>query len=369
VLEFLAYVDDVRPFIKKMMVHGHFDYQRALKIMSEANLQKTDEKNNDFISNNNTSKTNFYDNYSSPLRSPSLTASKWNSSYLTPDVVSPSNKNINIKIINNNNNHYIITPQDSLNTYMSQPNPTPQETKSIFNSFRKSHLTDEVKYNNYTSNVGNSNNAKAKQSNNTFFGNNNSYMNEMDSRYNLNAKPIDKPSYLSQKYNLKTVNLSLNDNDGLSRSKPTEAKTLNRTSIQQTSNFRNYSTNRYLTAESNNQRPSTSMTGKDRNYRENNYMQRVPSTSSLLKQNDRSYFGYSKDTRLTSPITRPMTSSSSAQKFNTTTVYDNRYGYDDVDKRGYSHSSRSNSKVNTVQRDTRLNNNYRTNFNFSKLLL
>jgi hypothetical protein len=340
-LEFLAYVDDVRPYIKKMMVNNTFDYQRAMRVIGDSNQQK--EKEKELVSN--PSKELLYD-YTSPMRSPSLTASKWNTNnYLTPDVTSPVNKSINIKIINNNNNHYIITPQDS---YM---NPNPQETKSFYNTFRKSYLTEDtgIKTNNYTG----TNNNKLKTTNSLM----SSYLND-EPRYNF-QKPSDKPSYLTQKYNTKTVSIP--------DKKPSEPKMLTRTSIQ--SNFRNYSSPKGLRDTT--ERPSTSMKDRQFSRGSDSYMkdtmQRVPSTHSLMKSgNDRSYFGY-KDTTPLSPMTRPLTASSSVQKFNSTTVYrSNNYDRDE-NLRGFSQSSRSNSKINSVQRDLR-NNFTRPSTNYSKII-
>jgi hypothetical protein len=307
-----------------MMVNNTFDYHKALKVINESSQKESKEK--ELMTSK--SKESIYE-YTSSLKSPSQTATKWNSNYLTSDVTSPTNKSINIKIINNNNNHYIITPQDNVNSY--QP---PQETKSFYNTFRKSYLAEnEVKLNNFTN--------TSKKPNNSSMS---SYLNDMEPRYSFHSKPLDKPSYLTSKYNAKTTSQNIPDK------KPTETKMLTRTSIQ--SNFRNYSSPKSIS----NERPSTSVTGKDRNYRDSSYikdMQRVPSTHSLSKpNNDRTYFGY-KDNITMSPLARPMTASSSVQKFNSTTVYRSNYERDDFDKRGFSQSSRSNSKINSVQRDLR----------------
>ncbi len=303
VLEFLAYADDVRVFIKKMIDKNIFDYPRALQIISEfsetekrastpkltSELDKKLQLQNYNSYNSYNERSNYLGNTYNTYQKPNLTIAPVTS--INPDI---PNKPINIKIINNNYNQYIINSEQA---------NLEKKQKSI-NTFRKSYIPEEKK--------------------------------TKDSSFTNNAS----------KYNSKNVH-QIPTNSTLQRnnSKSGLISTKNNNMI----NSKVYST-KYTSLVDNTTRPASAAlkprhtreasTGSSSSYN----IQRIPSANNLLRNNsvrDRYMSNPLSGNNTTRPLTRVGKTSGISYNMKPNII---AYTDDYVERRGYSLTSRNNQK-------------------------
>jgi hypothetical protein len=240
ILEFLAYVPDVREFMRRMVEKNEISYPKAINLINSYNLTvkesqvrsstpiqtsknatsiETANKNvKDCIYQYNPyAKANSekeYPKYTSKIISNRPTEETTNR--ITPSSMSPNNhaqskneenKQINIKIINNNFTHYIINPQETGNYVGGTNNPNAESVnmkkqKGIVNTFRSS-------YANPGNNI-NSNNIVNPYSINNENPVNKSHNSQKDPENSKSSVYSGSPNftpYSNSKYNLKNLNI------------------------------------------------------------------------------------------------------------------------------------------------------------------
>jgi hypothetical protein len=400
----MAYIDDVRPFIKKIIDKNTFCYQRSLKVITEHSSQIYEpqhQSDNNIESMSKPQKTNksYFNEIQSPIAPIGSTPDKGlfkqqNMTVGNPNTNSeiPPSKPINIKIINNNYNHYIINqekeaklqqqcginsptggainkPTTSVNNHIS---PIPQNadkkaSNTNINTFRKSYISS---YDTQEKKPQQPIKPEAgRPINNSFINNVNSNINN---KYNMKVSGVTGTTQVTHeiKNPIRGQSSQMRTPTGLSTKPMINSKILQ---PKFTSFLDNPSSGGY--------RPSSAINAKQRSSRDikdhssNQTMsfniQRVPSANTLLRNNsnssiskDRNYHNNVNNINIYGPIsgslsTRPLVRGNtpkyaSNNPYNIKTSNYSEYNSEDIDRRGYSLSTRSNHiKITPLQKDSR----------------